>query len=548
MSKKVDALLSANFVEEMLRLAFANKGFAEIVVENLDLSNFPRELGGCKAMLKVLSDTMKESGSLATYGTVEMTFPTNEDVKKKISEVKALPLPEYEPMVKQLETFIRRQSFVAAYNEAGEVYNEGRQDEAMELLGKRIGEINEICFTEKKGKFNRVYRDFYKNVGTVQIKSEDETHRQKMPFGITSLDDITDGGCPRGDTTLMVMRSGVGKSTFLKYVAWYNTSIAHNHVLHIQCEGGEEEAVIKFDQMIANTTYSKIMRGELSDDTYKRIEAIIKRAKTVNSDIDVYASEELMELSMAQIVQVIEDYYTEYGYYPDLVTLDSLDLVISGENKKIDFDPNFIKYRLQKCAQRLKDIATKYDLAIVTATQTSNVPFEVWNDPTRFITRENTEGDRTLVKPFSFVFTGNVTIDEAKAHILRIYVDKFRNYQNNGIIIQIPTNYENGYFYDIAKSREVEKILDMSALDSLNSRRSKKRDGSDSTGTKTKVEISPGVWVTKVVGPDGSETIVKTERIEPTEGSEAPAPEKGGDSLETLLKKRKLAPKKKTDA
>ena len=116
MSKKVDALLSANFVEEMLRLAFANKGFAEIVVENLDLSNFPRELGGCKAMLKVLSDTMKESGSLATYGTVEMTFPTNEDVKKKIAEVKALPLPEYEPMVKQLETFIRRQSFVAAYN------------------------------------------------------------------------------------------------------------------------------------------------------------------------------------------------------------------------------------------------------------------------------------------------------------------------------------------------------------------------------------------------------------------------------------------------
>lgn len=548
MSKRVDATLSPNFVEEMLRLAFANKEFATLVVENLDLSNFPRELGSCKAMLKVLADTMKESGALATYGTVEMTFPTNEDVKNKIRDVKALPVPEYQPMVQQLETFIRRQSFVAAYNEAGEMYNEGRQDEAVELLGKRIEEINEICFTGQKGKFNRVYRDFYKNVGTVQIKSEDETHRQKMPFGITSLDDITDGGCPRGDTALMVMRSGVGKSTFLKYVAWYNTSIAHGHVLHIQCEGGEEEAVIKFDQMIANTTYSKIMRGELSDDTYKRIESIIKRAATVNSDIDVYASEELMELSMGQVVQVIEDYHTEYGYYPDLVTLDSLDLVISGENKKIDFDPNFIKYRLQKCAQRLKDIATKYDCAIVTATQTGNVPFEVWNDPTRFITRENTEGDRTLVKPFSFVFTGNVTIDEAKAHMLRIYVDKFRNYQNNGIIIQIPTNYENGYFYDIAKSREVEKILDMSALDTLNSRRSKKRDGSDSTGTKTKVEISPGVWVTKVVGPDGSETIVKTERVEPTEGRETPSQEQGGASLETLLKKRKMAPKKKTDA
>lgn len=58
--KKVDAILSPNFVEEMLKLAFANKQFAELVVDNLDLSNFPRELGGCKAMLKVLADTMKK--------------------------------------------------------------------------------------------------------------------------------------------------------------------------------------------------------------------------------------------------------------------------------------------------------------------------------------------------------------------------------------------------------------------------------------------------------------------------------------------------------
>ena len=90
MGKKVDAILSPNFVEEMLRLAFANKQFAELVVDNLDLSNFPRELGGCKAMLKVLADTMKKTGNLATFGMVEMTFPNNEEVSKKIAEVKGL--------------------------------------------------------------------------------------------------------------------------------------------------------------------------------------------------------------------------------------------------------------------------------------------------------------------------------------------------------------------------------------------------------------------------------------------------------------------------
>lgn len=501
MGKKVDAILSPNFVEEMLRLAFANKQFAELVVDNLDLSNFPRELGGCKAMLKVLADTMKKTGNLATFGMVEMTFPNNEEVSKKIAEVKGIKLPEVEPMTRQLETFIRRQTFVATQHEVSDMYNEGKPEEAMFLLEKRMAEINAFSLDKFRGKFVRVYRDFYRNIGTAQMKAEDETRRAKMPTGISTIDEITDGGIPRQDTVLLIMRSGVGKSTALKYFSWYNTSIAHNHCLHFQLEGGRDEAVVKFDQMLANTTYAKIMRGDVSDETRQRISALIKRAQTVNSDIDVYASEEMMDMTIADLVAAIEDYKKEYGYYPDLVTVDSIDLLLTGENKKIDFDPNFIKYRLQKCAQRLKDIAKKYDCAVITATQTGDVPIEVWNDPTRVITRQNTEGDRTLIKPFSFVFTGNITIEEGKQNIARIYCDKLRNYRNNGIIIRIPTNYENGFFYDISRSTLVEQVLDMSALDRLESRRSRKGNGELAVGEKKeRVEIAPGVYGTKVVG------------------------------------------------
>ena len=502
MAKKVDAILSPNFVEEMLRLAFANKQFAELVVDNLDLSNFPRELGGCKAMLKVLADTMKKTGNLATFGMVEMTFPNNEEVSKKIAEVKGIKLPEVEPMTRQLETFIRRQTFVATQHEVSDMYNEGKPEEAMLLLEKRMAEINAFSLDKFRGKFVRVYRDFYRNIGTAQMKAEDETRRAKIPTGISTIDEITDGGIPRQDTVLLIMRSGVGKSTALKYFSWYNTSIAHNHCLHFQLEGGRDEAVVKFDQMLANTTYAKIMRGDVSDETRQRISALIKRAQTVNSDIDVYASEEMMDMTIADLVAAIEDYKKEYGYYPDLVTVDSIDLLLTGENKKIDFDPNFIKYRLQKCAQRLKDIAKKYDCAVITATQTGDVPIEVWNDPTRVITRQNTEGDRTLIKPFSFVFTGNITIEEGKQNMARIYCDKLRNYRNNGIIIRIPTNYENGFFYDISRSTIVEQVLDMSALcKSLESRRSRKGNGEAAVGEKKeRVEIAPGVYGTKVVG------------------------------------------------
>lgn len=49
------------------------------------------------------------------------------------------------------------------------------------------------------------------------MKAEDETRRAKIPTGISTIDEITDGGIPRQDTVLLIMRSGVGKSTALKY-------------------------------------------------------------------------------------------------------------------------------------------------------------------------------------------------------------------------------------------------------------------------------------------------------------------------------------------
>lgn len=504
MSKKVDSVLSPNFVEEMLRLAFSNKRYARLVVENLDVSNFPREMGSCKAMLKVLSETMNSRGELATFGMVEMRFPNNQDISNKISEIKALAIPDEQLMVEQLETFIKRQTFVAVQNEIADMYNEGRIDEAMLYAERKTAEINLISFQEVNGKFTRIYRDFYKGINRAQQKADDETRSQTIPFGITTLDDMTGGGAPRQDTILWIMRSGVGKSTALRYMAWFNTSIAHNHVLHFQLEGGEDEVVVKFDQMISRTTYSKVLHGDFSENTNERVKRVIKRAEIVNSDIDVYATDEMVEMTISKMVEVMEDYFKEYGYYPDLVTVDSIDLILTGDSKKIDYDPTFLKYRLQRCAQRFKDFATKYNCVLATATQTGDVDFEVWNDPTKVITRHNTEGDRTLVKPFSFVFTGNMTLEETKERVARIFCDKLRNFQNNGIVIRIPTDYENGFFYDMTRAAKVESILDMSALESAESQG--KRCGHKKGEKLVRRETAPGVFT---LVPEGEAEVAK---------------------------------------
>ena len=103
----------------------------------------------------------------------------------------------------------------------------------------------------------------------------------------------------------------------------------------------------------------------------------------------------------------------------------------------MDEDPTFIKYKLQRSAQLFKDLMVEINAAGITATQASNVPIEIWNNEDKVIDRSYTEGDKTLVKPFSFVFTGNRTILEKKEDRLRVYIDKFRDYRDSQTVFTV---------------------------------------------------------------------------------------------------------------
>ena len=130
-------------------------------------------------------------------------------------------------------------------------------------------------------------------------------------------------------------------------------------------------------------------------------------------------------------------------------------MVKTGISKKIDSDPDHKKEKLQTCAQLLKNLADEIEAPIITATQTSDVPFEVWNNPDKVIDRSYTEGDKTLVKPFSFVFTLNMTIEEKSNGTARIYVDKLRDYKESQEVITIATNYDKRRFYHRGRTMEM---------------------------------------------------------------------------------------------
>ena len=127
-------------------------------------------------------------------------------------------------------------------------------------------------------------------------------------------------------------------------------------------------------------------------------------------------------------------------------------------------------------------MSEEFGMSTITATQTGDVPFEVWNDEEKVIDRSFAEGDRTVVQPFSWVFSINQTLEEIKNKTCRIFKDKVRDYENNDPVFKVATNYNAGRFYD--RKRTLEEFYDLKIVHVQGGGKKKARQATGERGRK----------------------------------------------------------------
>lgn len=449
--------LNSNFIAELFKLMLVDLSTMKICSTYLNFKLIPKELGGFKVVLKEALDQFEKYDKLPSVGSIAQKYNDNLVVQDTIKEIKNAQLVDKEVVIDQLESYIRDTEFQILNKRVYDLYNEGKKDESIRLNSEESQRILSISLRKSGGKFKRIFRDFSEIIQENKKSDEENTYGRKIPFGIDKLDELTLGGAELGDTVLWIMRSGVGKSTVLRYQGM-SAAMIGVPVLHVQLEGGMKNVTNKYTQMWTNQSYNTIRKGDIPEKEWKKIQKTLKEMNSFERDIDVYSFEKFEDATVLDVRNLILEYEKIYGYFPKLLIVDSLDLLLTGNNK-LDSDPKYKKDRLQTCAQKLKNIAVEFDLVCTTATQTGDIPIEIWNNEDRVIDRSNTEGDRTLVKPFSFVFTGNMTIEEKQKKLARIFFDKTRDVKNNNEVVYIATNYEKGRFYDRAKSMLIEESV-----------------------------------------------------------------------------------------
>jgi len=436
------------FLIDLFKLCFYKKEVVETVSAHLEFSYIPKELPNYKKVLKSIVTLYKLKKELPELSVVSQQHSGDEKVQELLLKISERDIPKTDLIIPELESYLRKVKFIEIFNKTKEIYNqEDDQEKAISYLEKKAVEVANFCITKDSSKFIKVIDSFEGEMHKKRDKSVEEHHFDKVPFGIDPLDQMTEGGIDLTDIALFIARSGVGKSTVLKWCAVSACRLGYD-VLHIQIEGTKDEAWEHYTQIISSINRQQVRLGNIPEGKEKSILRAYRNLKEAGKDIYLYAFEMFDEATMFDVRQLILEYQKERGKIPDLVILDSVDLVSPGDGVKYGVDTQSIKMKLQNSSKKMKNIASELKTRFITATQTGDISFDVWNNPDRVITRSDSMGDKNIANPYSYVVTLNQTQDEYNKNRMRLYIDKFRNYRIQQRIIPICTAFSSGRFFD----------------------------------------------------------------------------------------------------
>lgn len=438
---------SEEFLNELFKLAFYKRDIIEAITQHLKYNYIPVELKGYKKILKYITTFWQTNQKLPSLGQLTQSLQDIEvySIVEKMNNIKTLP--DKEQTLLTLENFIKRVRFQQLYQKIADLYNDGDQEGAISLQAKESQEIVNFSIKEKTSYIADVFNDFKARDEERFIESQDVVKPTiKIPFGIDALDACAHGGSEPGEIDCFLGRSGTGKT---KWLRWRGVSAARRgfRVLHIQAEGTMKEALIGYDGTWTGILKKDIKKGNISSKTVIKLEKVINEIGRKKGNIKVVSFEQFETASMRDVRNIVLDYIKMYGEPPHLLILDYLELFDPGNGKRYSTNTEGEKYRREASARQFKNICNEFGIVGATASQANDIPPADFNRVDWYMTRHNVAGAKGLIDPFSYFFTFNVSLDEYKKDLARIYVDKMREYPA-GQLIRICTDYDHDRFYD----------------------------------------------------------------------------------------------------
>ena len=437
--------LSSIFIVELLKCCLTDLKILNLCRQHLSYTFLEND--SQKKVFKFILDSEALNGVPPTTGIIAQAFPAEPEVLNLLSSIKKtfVENEHKDGLITSFEDFIRRSKFVGLFNSVHDLYQAGKQEQAIALMSQESQKISE--FKLKDNYYTTVFGDYTKRQEERVRKAVDNPNlNDKMPFGMRELDEITYGGIRRGTSALILAQSGKGKTTLLRWAGIASARLG-KRVVHFQIEGSEAECLDGYD---AAWTASKLSsfdtqdHGNVSEETMRKIQKAQRNILTNKGEIYVYAAESFDDLTIEKSREIVIDIEELYGKV-DLIVWDYLEVM----NTARDFGKGEAaeRRRREHISKQMDNICIELKCAGITAIQANDIDPKSLVNPDFVLTRHHISEFKGALKPFSYFITINMTPDEERNNIARLHCDKFRRHKA-GQTITIAQKKEIGRFYD----------------------------------------------------------------------------------------------------
>lgn len=442
MANKKENVLTEEFLAELYNCAIQRDDICAIVSQHMRDEFLPDK--DYQLLNESLKKYFSEYKAAPKYGMIKQILSSSRSCLELIEEIQELSSgANPEALRDQFEKYLKLVSFKRIYKEVGKRFDSG----------DGIGAINQfIQEAQKLSQFSLAPEKFIDVAETFKMRLLDNKERNKesdgdMPvdsFFIDQLDAMNKGRSLRTQLTVALAMSGVGKTHFARHIGYNAAYVKGLWVLHIQLEGSQSECLDSYSAMLVKTSTVEFERGMVGQHLLEQFQ---KQMQNYAGVLKVKAYSKFgKEVSTIDVRNDCEDFKKNYGKYPDVVIIDSLDLLNDSSGKT--WDNKSLRFKRIAVACDLKDLAAEVN-AWVFATYQATIESQEWvNDEKNVLNGYNLAEAKGLQRPCTHLISLNQSSNEAKEGKIRIHVAKSRFFRADPQTFKICTDYEHEVFYD----------------------------------------------------------------------------------------------------
>jgi len=296
--------------------------------------------------------------------------------------------------------------------------------EEYDKIGPIMNEVNLINFDKDLGK-EIIDTSFIDDINQVYNDTVIST-------GFSKLDNVLTGGLMASTLTLFSAPPGIGKSTFLGFIA-INSYLQGKKVLFITLEMSDENVAARFLTNILDVTRKEIINNP---------ESIKERVKGFNNNTGSLIIKEYPANTTCSndFIAYIRDLRTHKNFIPDIVLVDYL-LIMSSDDSSLSRSDSYQYYK--SVTIELRNIAKINHIPVVSAVQLNRSAQQEGKGGTKnTLTSQSISESRAILDNTDNLFTIIQTERDKKENIITLYGDKIRN-GPNGQRIKFHMDYEH---------------------------------------------------------------------------------------------------------